>query len=77
MFSQIQHITDDRNQCHAILDCFDVRYIVYFDCTADNVAINTYIVHSDRGGLIRRDCLPLFSPLFFWGGQLTIEYVKG
>ena len=67
MFSQIQNASNGEGQTHAIVDCFDVRYVVYFGSTTYDVEVNTYVIHTDRGGLLRRDCLPLFS-LFSWGG---------
>ena len=67
MFSQIHSASNGENQTHAIIDCFDVRYVVYFNSDSLNVEVNSYVVHLDAGGLLRRDCLPLFS-LFSWGG---------
>lgn len=73
MFESIQHCQDKEGQSHAIIDCYDVRYCVYFNCDAEHVEINTYIVHLNRGGLIRRDYCPTFVCLNF-GGPFVVLY---
>lgn len=75
MFSQVQHVQESGEQSHAIIDCFDVRYIVYFDVFESSSNINSYIVHLNGNGLVRRDECPLHNRLFF-GGPSTEIYRK-
>lgn len=75
MFDSIQSLSNGEGQTHAIVDCYNVRYVVYFDSDGVFSEVNTYIVHLDRCGLIRRDTCPL-NPRFDWGGP-TVQIYKG
>lgn len=74
MFSEIQPIKEHMDQSYAIVDCFDVRYIVYFDCCAIASEIYTYVIHRNNGGLIRRDSCPLFGKMFDLVGSYSVLY---
>lgn len=73
MFSSIQSLSNGEGQTHAIVDCYDVRYVVYFTSVGLYSEVSSYVVHLGRSGLIRNDHCPIF-PRLNWGGPTTKIY---
>ncbi len=73
MFSSIHSSRNSKDETHAIIDCYDVRYSVYFTSDGLQSEVVSYVVHLGRNAIIRRDTCPL-CPLFNWGGPYTVLY---